>query len=124
MNSDLKDINIQNGYKVYCVNDTNWYASKLDYKSTLEEILSYESMLFSLDELDVYECDLDNDGMYYPIRKANDEDKYVYENNKNYIIFEGYLEEWITLREALKRVERDNKEWDYGDIFLLSTSDR
>ena len=43
-----------------------------------------------------------------------------------YQIFEWQLEEYISFREALKRIRNETKEWcDYGkDVFMISTSNR
>ena len=76
----------------------------------------------SEDEIYLEECDIDKEGMWYPVDKNKTD---IIDTNK-YQIFEGQLEEYISFREALKRMKNETEEWcDYGkDVFMISTSDR
>lgn len=116
--------NSQYGYKVYNAGNENFYASRLNYEDTLTFISEIEDI--SIDELYIEECNIDKYGMYFPIGRAKDIDKlniYI-DSFCNYQIFEDYLEKWITYREALKRIKENPQEWDCGDIFMISTSNR
>ena len=96
--------NSQDGYRIYSNADENWYASRLNYEYTLTAISDFEDL--PKDEIYLEECDIDKDGMWYPI----DENKEDTIDTNKYQIFEGQLEEYISFREALKRIRNETKE--------------
>ena len=96
--------NSQDGYRIYSNADENWYASRLNYEDTLTAISNFEDL--PEDEIYLEECDIDKDGMWYPI----DENKEDTIDTNKYQIFEGQLEEYISFREALKRIRNETKE--------------
>ena len=112
--------NLQDGYRIYSNEDENWYATRLNYEDTLTAISEFEEL--PEDKIYLEECDIDKDGMWYPI----DEKKVDTTDTSKYQIFEGQLEEYISFREVLKRMRNETKEWcNYGkDIFMISTSNR
>ena len=112
--------NSQDGYRIYSNTDENWYATRLNYEDTLTAISDFEDL--PKDEIYLEECDIDKEGMWYPVDKNKAD---TIDTNK-YQIFEGQLEEYISFREALKRMKNETEEWcDYGkDVFMISTSNR
>lgn len=112
--------NSQDGYRIYSEDYENWYATRLNYADTLTAISEFEEI--SEDDIYLEECNIDKDGMWYPV----DEKKIDTTDGSKYQVFEGQLEEYISFREALKRIKNETEEWyDYGkDVFMISTSIR
>ena len=111
---------LQDGYRIYSNADENWYATRLNYEDTLTAISNFEDL--SEEEIYLEECDIDKEGMWYPV----DEKKINTTDASKYQVYEGQLEEYISFREALKRMKNETKSWcDYGkDVFMISTSNR
>lgn len=62
-------MNIENGMKVYFDGDSEWYASPWELEKTKKWIVENYQLD---DDLELEECNLDNDGMWYETNDKKD----------------------------------------------------
>ena len=58
----IQDQYTENGMKVYCDNEGEWYASPLGIKETKDWVVN--ELGYNEEEFDLVECDLDNGGAW------------------------------------------------------------